>query len=404
MDGEKPELLEQPTNATSGNEVAEALAHDASSSVRGTIYQIGVAVKKCFEMSAGETLYFEKIGDVTIAGRQQVETKLYAKPLTDGSHNFWKTLSNWMQDGFDPTAYRSLLLYTSQAFGSTAKIAEWSSLNTAERLELIRVLAAEFLRKDAEKRKGKPKAKPSELARYVAIVVEPTKAERLSQVAERFEIEADSRKLPDLHKYIKERYLLGSMGPKRDDFLAALIGFVIRPDKAEGSWSITREEFEAKFQELSAMYAVGTKIFPRMQIRTTKLKSDDPAVAQHKDHRFVDKILEIEHGAVVSEAVRDYLSAVNTIQKEFSEYAVASERTENYTNSLREVFEKQHRIACAKAINAIRDSQIFYDEFTSRVSHDFEGFDSTPINFRNGLLHTQIDDETLNLQWKVEAI
>lgn len=404
MHGEETEFLEHFANAISETESSVSLTHDASSSVRGTIYQIGVAVKKCFEMSVGETLYFEKLGDVTIAGREQVETKLYGKPLTDGSLNLWKTLQNWMQDGFDPTAYRSLVLYTSQTFGGTARIARWNTLNTAEREELIRILSTELLKNDTERRKDKPKAKPSELAHYVAAVAEPAKAGKLTQILERFEIEADSRKLPDLHKFLKEHYLLGSMGPKRDDFLAALIGFIIRPDKAEGAWSIAREEFEGKFQELSAMYAVGTKIFPRMQIRTAKLKNDDPAIAQHKDHRFVDKILEIEHGVRVSEAVRDYLSAVNTIQKEFSEYSVANERTEDYTNSLLETFEKKHRVACAKATNTIRDSQVFYDEFTSESPHNFEGFDSTPINFRNGLLHTQIDDEALKLQWKVETI
>ena len=404
MDAEETELLEQPTNAGSEAEVAESLVHDASSSVRGTIYQIGVAVMKCFEMSPGETLYFEKYGDVTIEGKQQVETKHYAKSLTDGSLNFWKTLHNWMQDGFDPTAYRSLILYTSQTFGSTGRISKWNSLNAEERLEIIRLLSIEFLEKDEERRKGKPKAKPSELARYIALIVDPAKREKLTQIVERFEIEADSPKLPDLHKWIKDRYLLGAMGPKRDDFLAALIGFVVRPDKVGGTWSITREEFEVKFQELSSVYAVGTLIFPKRQIRTSKMKSDDPVIAQHKDHRFVDKILEIEHGARVSEAVRDYLSAVNTLQKEFREYAVANDRTEDYTNTLLEVFEKKHRIACAKASDTIKDSQLFYDEFTAGAPLDFDGFDNTPIQFRNGLLHTQIDDATLNLQWKVEAI
>jgi hypothetical protein len=104
----------------------QPLVHDATASTKGTVYQFYVAVQKCFEMTSGQTVLIERYGDVTIDDHEQVETKHYSDPLTDNHLNFWKTLKNWMQDGFDATRYASLLLCTTQQFGANAKIAAWN--------------------------------------------------------------------------------------------------------------------------------------------------------------------------------------------------------------------------------------------------------------------------------------
>jgi len=56
---------------------------------------------------------------------------------------------------------------------------------------------------------------------------------------------------------------------------------------------------------------------------------------------------------------------------------------------------------CALA-TLIKDSQIFFDEITIEEPLEFEGFKRPPIGFRNGLLHTQLDDIDRKLQWKLE--
>ncbi len=83
----------------------EKVRQDATASTRGTIYQLCVAVEKCYELREGKKLLIEELGDVTIKGDQQVEVKQYSDSLTDGHHNLWNTLKNWMDDGFDHTQY-----------------------------------------------------------------------------------------------------------------------------------------------------------------------------------------------------------------------------------------------------------------------------------------------------------
>jgi hypothetical protein len=67
------------------------LSQDATDSTKGIIYQLCVAVQKCYEMIGGQKVLVESLGDVTIRDHEQVETKYYRDPLTDNHPNFWKT-------------------------------------------------------------------------------------------------------------------------------------------------------------------------------------------------------------------------------------------------------------------------------------------------------------------------
>src|SRR5574340_163512 len=119
---------------------ADKLAQDATASTKGTIYQLCVAVQKCYEMVAGQKVLIESMGDVTIPGAQQVETKLYVDVLTDNHPNFWNTLHNWMQDGFDSTQYAALILYTTQQFGERATISEWNRSTPDQRRAILEAI------------------------------------------------------------------------------------------------------------------------------------------------------------------------------------------------------------------------------------------------------------------------
>jgi len=113
------------------------IRQDATASTRGTIYHLCVAVAKCYELKEGQKLLIEELGDVTIENEQQIEVKQYSARLTDGHHNFWNALKNWLDDGYDHTPYKSLILHTTQEFGSDATISEWNGVDAEKRLELL---------------------------------------------------------------------------------------------------------------------------------------------------------------------------------------------------------------------------------------------------------------------------
>ena len=50
----------------SSEDIRSSIRGDATSTLKGFIYQFLVALKACFEMRAGQSVYVEKYGDVAI--------------------------------------------------------------------------------------------------------------------------------------------------------------------------------------------------------------------------------------------------------------------------------------------------------------------------------------------------
>ena len=90
-------------------------------------YQLLIGLDKCFSLEEGQSVWFEKDGDVSLISPDtlastQTEVKDYAAPLTDHHENLWKTLKNWMDPEFDHTKYGVLILHTTQAFGDRKSV------------------------------------------------------------------------------------------------------------------------------------------------------------------------------------------------------------------------------------------------------------------------------------------
>jgi hypothetical protein len=129
---------------------------------------------------------------------------------------------------------------------------------------------------------------------------------------------------------------------------------------------------------------------------------DTKELEEYNRYIFVKKIHDIEYFEFVPEAIRDYIGALRTIQDEFKKYEVPPSRTDHYIDELVKVFEKKYRVASRRCRDIITDSQIFCDEFTAENSDEFEGFEKPQRDFKNGLLHAQLDDDNKNLQWRLK--
>ena len=381
---------------------ADKLIHDATASTKGTIYQLCVAVQKCYEMVAGQKVLIENRGDVTIPDSQQVETKHYSDDLNDNHPNIWKTLRNWMQDDFYPEPYTSLILYTTQQFGERAIISKWNDAPSQERLEILKAIHRQAEERELERQNKASDVKPKtpDVLLLQRFVLDLSRRDKLNQVVKRFVIEACSPTLPELHTFIKQRDIKGILDGKKGDFLNELIGFITQPQAPkEQSWEITYDRFDKKVGDLTNLYCRETRAFPRKHFDSAKLP-DAHQMDTHCDHAFVRKIRDIEYPTVIPKAVMDYLGAVQTINEEFKNYEVPPSRTENYANELVDIFETRYRVASRKCMDIIADSQNFFDEVTVEEPREFEGFDRPPMAFRNGLLHTQLNDD-VKLQWRL---
>lgn len=380
---------------------ADKLIQDAPASTKSIIYQLCVAVDKCYDMVAGQKVLIECQGDVTVQDSIQVEVKHYNDALTDNHINFWKTLRNWMQDNFDITPYSSLILYTTQQFGERAKIKQWNSVSPERRLGILKEIHEK--REDAYQKNTKSpngnKEKPPDVLLYQREVLNTSRQTKLEQVIAKFVIAANTPTLPELYQSIKERHIKGILEGKKDDFLNALIGFVAKPQSSiKQRWEITYEEFDKQVGALNTQYCRETREFPSKYIDT---RPDDHQRDAYRNHLFVSKIRDIEYSSAIPDAIDDYITTVRTINNEFGCYQVTQARTNSYITEMVRIFTTRYRTACRNCKDTVTESQNFYDAITVEEPRAFEGFDTVPMAFRNGLLHTQLDDENKHLQWKL---
>jgi hypothetical protein len=378
-----------------------ALIHDATASVKGMVYQIGVAVLKCYEMARGQKVLIERCGDVTIEGSEQIETKLYSGNLTDGHINLWKTLFNWTQEDFNPADYSALILYTNQSLGPRAKIAEWNSASVSRRLEILNSIQ-ERTKEEAGsgKRARGTSDKLSTVAMYQQEVLGAGRAHKLNEVVTRFTIEHSSPDILGLHDLIQDRFIKGIYPGKTEAFLNTLVGFVLNRSATQKVWEISFNEFSREVGDLTSTYCRETRIFPRRFFDDQPPPGDD-IIGAHKEHKFVRELTAIEHDEMIPEAVRDYTSTLSTIQTEFMNYEVPRQRTRAYSEELLKIFKARYRVASRSITDVITDSKNLYDNFLSESPPAFEGFESPPYAFRNGVIHTHMNDEKLALCWKV---
>ena len=111
-------------------------------------YQVLIGLDKCFSLEDGQSVWFEKDGDVSLISPDtlestQTEVKDYSAALTDHHENLWKTLKNWLAPEFNHAQYGVLVLHTTQAFGATTRLKHWNSLNAEQRLQVLKDIFAE---------------------------------------------------------------------------------------------------------------------------------------------------------------------------------------------------------------------------------------------------------------------
>lgn len=372
---------------------------EAAASSKGTVYQLCVGVQKCYEMTEGQSVLIEREGDISIDGEEQVEVKHYSDFLTDSHLNFWNTLTNWLTEEFNETKYSALILHTTQDYGSTTMLKQWNESSAHQRITILEKILDAAEERFMQVKQKKPDANVPKSLRLQRQALVSEKRGKLESVVSRCFIETVTDRLPETHKWICDTYIKGI--ENRAEFLDSLIGFVSHAEAPEDTeWEITYDDFDAQVAELMRIFKKDSYAFPRKHFDQGHSVSSG-VVDQHLAFRFVEKIVEIDHYDAVRDAIRDYLGAVQSLNEDFKSHHV-SKRLEDYIDDLVSLFVIRHRAECRRQDASNLAAQNFFDAFTSEESRDFTGFERPHRGFKNGLLHTQIDDASKALKWKLE--
>lgn len=390
------------------------LVHDSTKTFKPIIYQFLIALEKCFEMQNDESIWIEKYGDVTNSSGEQVEVKDYQKNLTDLDHNVWKTLKNWLDDGFDISHYHSFILLTTQTISPTSKFIDWNNKNKDEKLESLNSIKEKF---DEQKKKSiekktltvskstkEKKEKPDETQILLNKVFDSTKSDKLLSILEKFTIQSEAENDETLYKRLVETRTDGILEEKRDEFLDSLVGYIIKPEITSGGWEVKNKEFRQKTKSLIETYTSTTKVFPKIEISPIT----DDVIEKHQSYLFVQKIEDIGYDEVKSEVISDFIYARRTISEELRSREISPKEYSHYENEVFKSFKTKHRNALidANSINHIKESKKLYNNVTDETAPNFYNFNDTPKSYRNGILHeiANDDENPTKLIWKLEVI
>ena len=374
--------------------MSEILINDSTKTFKPIIYQFLIALEKCFEMQDDESIWIEKYGDVTSSSGVQIEVKDYQKNLTDLDHNVWKTLKNWIDDNFDASRYKNLILLTTQTISKSSKFINWNTKNKDEKYQILNLIAEEF---------NKEKGKSTFTQKLLNDVLRSDKSHKLLEILEKFTIQSKADNDEILYKKLKETRTDGILEEKKDEYLDSLIGYIIKPEITSSGWEIKNKEFRQKTKFLIETYTSTTKIFPKIE---TPLITDD-IIEEHKSYLFVQKIEDIDYSEVKSDAISDFIYSRTILSEELKNYEISQKEYRHYESELLKSFQTKRRNALlnANSTNYINESKKLYNNTTDEAAPNFFNFNDTPKSYRNGILHEIANDSenSTNLVWKLEV-
>lgn len=120
-----------------------------------------------------------------------------------------------------------------------------------------------------------------------------------------------------------------------------------------------------------------------------------------KEKLFVKKIKDIEYDEVIPDAIGNWLELQNSLIKELDEYPLYRDKTKEYQTKLIKRFNLNYSTAKLKLNETVRDSKILYNATIAEQPLNMEN-DIPPIEYKNGLIHDAMDDESSGLKWRVE--
>ena len=356
-------------------------------------YQVLIGLDKCFSLDEGQSVWFEKDGDVSLISPDalastQTEVKDYSAPLTDHHENLWKTLKNWLSPEFDHTQYGILVLHTTQAFGATTRLKDWNTKNAEQRLEVLNAIFSERTEEQLNA------VKPSEV---IKLQKEAMASDELvlKSVLGKVTLFTQADNAKDLEKQILSKPV-GIPKNNLNSYLHGLVGFVYA-QATQQSWSIKQQEFSAKCEELTTLLCKKKFTFPVF----SGYEASELEVKSHQDRPFVQKIAEIDHHEMIPDAVGNWLELQNSLLEELDESALYKDKTVTYQNQLVKKYKLAYSSAQLEATDAIKSSKLLYNKTISEQPLNM-GNDIPPIEYKNGLIHDAMDDEERDLKWRVE--
>ena len=398
-----------------------ALRSDASSQIKGFLYQFVVALDYCFSLSSGQSLYMEKYGDVAIkedgtydeaTGGVSIEVKMYADDLHERHHNLLNTLFNWLEDDFNFESYSRLIIYTTQQIAGKSMLKGWNDKKPEDKVKIIIDSYSDYLEKNktkiADTDPTRYKTIKSNAKQMTCVLASVNKADgsidneaskkRLSGLLARVMI-IDSCK--DFDQAYNElfKYAQVTTDNLREHFIQCMLGFIISPKNTQNGWKIDYDSFTKHYQTLAREMLPQSIEFPE----APDVKVDEK---EYADALFVLKLKCIDYNRI-SEAIVNYAKTTGLLTGEFKRPS-AEKNLAKYQSSMVDMYRDRYDNAKDEIllIDNLTDekikikSRIFLRQFFEACATiRFAPFGVTKKYFSDGMCHYMANDGEQNIKW-----
>lgn len=405
------------------NQVKKAIRSDASSRIKGFLYQFMVALDHCFDLGPNESLYVETYGDLAI--REDGEDDISVHPVSmkikmyDENdklgvvhHNFLNTLYNWSEESFHFEGYKKLILFTTQAVSKKDDLYGWNGMNTEDRYKLVYNTYNNYIIEKStylsDEKNNNPSAKhkliETNIGQMSAILWsvqndsggndEIASKERLKSILERAEI----LERQDDYMTFYEKHLLAKRAywdPDRNTiFINALLGFIISPRILKSNWQISYEEFRKQLNGWSNRMSGQKMVFPSIEV------AENPDV--DNDALFLKKLKDIDWTDTRT-AIRDFAKASKFIEEETA-VTVVNSSFNKYKEDLMDLYsEVKGEIGVPTGTDVKAESRSFVNRvFRESRSVKMDIYEETDHKFAKGVYHSLANEPDNDLVWKLK--
>lgn len=397
-------------------EIDTTIRGDASPQIKGFLYQFLVALKFCFEMKSGQTLYIEKFGDLAIKAKEEggslsVEVKQYKDKIYLLHHNVVNTLYNWAQQNFHQEQYAKLFLITTQEIRADDVLLKVGNMGASDLYttvtDKLKVESTRIKSKLEEEKKKNPDAKLSKEQQNTVNQLDYLTSESnkaiVEQICGKWVLNVGTLEFKEFYDDILSRYASQLEGRKRELYIDGLFAMIINPGIVEKGWSIKREDFEKRQQELNADFSLKTITFPTI---------GEPTEEEQKglgSSLFVEKLRIVKLENEITKAIHDYAKTNKLIMEEIKGRPVRNDGLEKYKENLRELFATEYNSHTVDFNydpnqNVFKSSQKFYYAMQDAcIKVDMSPFSTVDLYFAKGVLHILADDKTLNVKWEIDG-
>lgn len=402
-------------------DVHKAIRGEATSRLKGFLYQFMVALDACFELGEGQSLYVETYGDLAIRNdgeddvdRNEVsmEIKMYDEDDELGviHHNFLNTLFNWLEEGFDFDQYKQLILFSTQRTKINDVLCGWNEKTKEEKYTAVFNEYNDYIQQKekfiAKERIENPSKKHPTIEanlRQMKFILYSVKDKN-----EEVDANASKNRLSELLNKVRilerqdayidfyEKRLLSRSNFDHDKsviLINALLGFILNPALVESSWQISYDNFRRELNMWAEKLSGSKCPFPQIDV-SDEMQIDEEAL-------FVKKLREIEWDNVIL-SVREYAIASKFIEEEASSTVIQSSFDE-FKSDLLSLYESSYGEACALLEgDVINKSRAFlYKIFKESMNIQFSIYQHTDNSFRKGVYHSMANEESNNIVWKL---